>query len=133
MSRDIPQDRIDEITTWLQKPVTLEQACEALDAEDANVFKPKLTLIDRLLIGLLYLGLGVWIFDLFDRFRRFRSGPELSSADSLSLWLNEYDLTSVELWEYDTGNEAWQQLAGECGYAIVADGRVIDFWMTAMN
>lgn len=38
-----------------------------------------------------------------------------------------------ELWLYSTDDESWENLCGERGFAIVSDGQVIDFYMTAMN
>jgi hypothetical protein len=38
-----------------------------------------------------------------------------------------------ELWEYDSGQESWELMHGEMGYAIFRNGEVIDFHMSLMN
>jgi uncharacterized protein (TIGR02996 family) len=48
-------------------------------------------------------------------------------------WAAAHMRPGDELWEYDTGGDSWAYLCGEMGYAIVRDGRVVDFQMVAMN
>lgn len=38
-----------------------------------------------------------------------------------------------ELWYYDTPAESWENLGGENGFALVRDGRVVEFMMWTMN
>ena len=38
-----------------------------------------------------------------------------------------------ELWSYGSGPKSWDRLAGECGWAIVQHGKVVDFQILAVN
>lgn len=87
-------------------------------------------MLQRIMEGVLLFCSGIFIVLLI---RRIVSGPSISSAQSLRQWLAERDLSTNELWEYDTAGDSWENLHGECGYALVRDGRVIDFWMYAIN
>lgn len=48
-------------------------------------------------------------------------------------WVETRMQPGDELWEYNTGGESWQHLAGEMGYVIVRDGKLHEFTMLLMN
>lgn len=128
MTDDFSDERLNEITAWLQRRVTPEEASVRLVEDDRNVIEP--TVLQRIIEGVFFICSGFFIVLLI---RRIVSGPSISSAESLRQWLAKRDLTSHELWEYDTAGDSWENLHGECGYALVRDGRVIDFWMYTIN
>jgi hypothetical protein len=126
--RRIPAERLAEITSWLQKRISPEEVIAALDADDAIVKKPAMW--ERLVEGLILLVSGLWIILLY---RRIVDGSRRASSEYFREWLVNHDLSSAELWEYDTAGDSWENLQGECGFAIVRDGVIVDFWMYMMN
>jgi uncharacterized protein (TIGR02996 family) len=78
----------------------------------------------------------------WQRIRRLLGRPRASQwlpsfldghADRIRKWAEANLRPGDELWEYDTGGESWAKLCGEMGYAIVREGKVIDFDMLLMN
>ena len=51
----------------------------------------------------------------------------------LERWLQTVALPGDEVWFYDNGEEAWNNLAGENGFALLRGGRVVEFMMWEMN
>jgi len=80
--------------------------------------------------ALLLLFSGIWIICLI---RSITSKPEHTSTECFREWIAQHDLTSSELWEYDTGGSSWENAHGERGFAIVCGESVIDFWTFIMN
>ena len=74
---------------------------------------------------------------LWRRIRRlFTRSPEPSEAPSIKAapaWAAAHLRPGDELWEYATGPESWAHLCGEMGYAIVRNGKVVEFEMLMMN
>ena len=48
-------------------------------------------------------------------------------------WYSAADTSDTELWLYDTGEEAWENLAGEWGFALIRDEEIIDIMMIEEN
>ncbi len=48
-------------------------------------------------------------------------------------WYASADTIDTELWLYDNGVEAWENLHGEWGFAIVRGDEIIDFLMIEHN
>ena len=120
--------RLDEIRPWLQKRVSLEVACARLIADDDKVVSR--TVLQLLLDWALLICTGGAFVCVI---RRIVNGPTPTSTEYLRSWLEANDYSSYELWEYDTGGDSWENLHGECGYAVVHEGKVVDFWMYQMN
>lgn len=99
-----------------------------LTEDEQNVVH--LTVLQRVLEWVLLIGTGIAIVCLI---RRIANGPTKTLAERLRSWLSASAEISDELWEYDTGGNSWENLHGECGYAIVRGGRAIQFWMCQMN
>src|SRR5205085_1547279 len=121
-------ERLAEITSWLQKRLTPEEAIAALEAFDASVVKP--TVRQQIVEGAFMVLTGIWIICLY---RRIVDGPGQTSSECFRAWIADHDLSTDELWIYDTGGDSWENLHGECGYAVVRSGVVLDFWMNMMN
>ena len=121
-------ERLAEITSWLQKRITPEEAIAALEEFDASVMKP--TVRQQVVEGVFIALTGIWIICLC---RRIIDGPGRTSSECFRAWIADHDLSADELWKYDTGGDSWENLHGECGYAIVRRGAVLDFWMGMMN
>jgi len=128
MKHDIPEARLKEVTSWLQRRVSLGDACARLTADDRNVVHP--TVLQRTFEWALLICTGIALVCLM---RRIVNGPTLTSAEHLRSWLALRDYSSDELWKYDTGGDSLEDLGGECGYAVVREGEVIDFWLYQMN
>jgi membrane protein required for beta-lactamase induction len=121
-------ERLAEITSWLQKRIAPEEAIAALEAFNASVIEP--TVRQEIVEGLFLLFTGLWIAGVF---WRIVDGPRRTSVDCFRAWIADHDLSADELWKYDTGGDSWENLHGDCGYAIVRRGVVLDFWMDMMN
>ena len=121
-------ERFPEITSWLQKRITPGEAIAALEAFDASVIKP--TVRQQIFEGVFVVLTGIWIMCLC---RRIVDGAGRTSSECFRAWIAAHDLSAFELWKYDTGGDSWENLHGECGYAIVRRGVVVDFWMDMMN
>jgi hypothetical protein len=48
-------------------------------------------------------------------------------------WVEANMKPGDELWEYNTGGDSWEHLGGEMGYAVVRNGKVVEFYMSMMN
>ena len=57
----------------------------------------------------------------------------MAKYPSLREWFEANARAGDELWQYDSGPDSWEHLAGECGYAIVRIGKVVDVWIEAVN
>lgn len=56
-----------------------------------------------------------------------------TAIDYLKEWVEKSVNSGGELWYYDTGGDSWEYLRGECGFAIVRDNKVVDFYMWMNN
>jgi hypothetical protein len=69
--------------------------------------------------------------------QRVREFPELLKPFGFinALWenLKSKMQDGDELWEYKSGGESWENLAGREGIALVRDGKIIDLMLTGMN
>lgn len=74
---------------------------------------------------------------LWQRIRGFFSrAPEPTTVSSFGpdpSWAEAHMRPGDELWQYDTGGDSWAHLGGEMGYAIVRNGKVVEFEMVLMN
>jgi uncharacterized protein (TIGR02996 family) len=59
--------------------------------------------------------------------------PEGPHVRAMREWVEANLRPGDELWEYDTAGESWVHLCGEMGYAIVREGKVVEFEMLLMN
>lgn len=48
-------------------------------------------------------------------------------------WAEANLLPGDELWEFDSGRETWENMCGEMGYAVVRNGKVVEFEVLMMN
>ncbi|MBL8849545.1 MAG: hypothetical protein JNG89_07670 [Planctomycetaceae bacterium] len=128
MTPEIPDARLKEVTRWLRRQISLDDACARLTFDDQNVVHRKWywTLFEWTLL----VCTGIALVCLY---RRIRDGRVRASEEYLREWIESGGYSADALWEYDTGGDSWENLCGECGYAIVRDGKVIDFWMYEMN
>ena len=65
----------------------------------------------------------------------FRIGTDWRfNAEVIDRWCLERNMKpGDELWEYNTGGDSWENLRGEMGYAVVRNGKVVEFEMLMMN
>jgi hypothetical protein len=56
-----------------------------------------------------------------------------AAVDDFKGWIDKAMKPDDELWYYNTGGDTWENLRGEDGFALVRDGRVVDFYMWYMN
>jgi len=120
--------RLAEINSWLEKQVTVDEAIAEIAALD-NPPGPR-SIFSRTLETVLVIVTGLWVIDLY---RRFNDGPHIPSATRFSEWIACSMEPGDELWRYDTGEDSWEALAGDCGFVILRDGKVFEFWMHLMN
>jgi hypothetical protein len=73
------------------------------------------------------------IADLLDPAERLSAKEIEQMTAGFDEWYASADGPNRELWLYSTDDESWENLCGERGFAIVADGWVTDFYMTEMN
>ncbi|OWK47505.1 TIGR02996 domain-containing protein [Fimbriiglobus ruber] len=78
---------------------------------------------------------GLWqrVRGLFQRNPTPVSQPEGPHVRGMREWVEANLKPGDELWEYNTGGESWAHLCGEMGYAIVRNGKVVEFEMLLMN
>ena len=55
------------------------------------------------------------------------------AIEAFNNWLEKSSSSDTELWFYDSGTSSWEHLCGEDGFAVVKQGKVIDFYMHLMN
>lgn len=121
---DLSYDRIGAISRWLTKRVTPMEAVEAVAERDKiPTTLPTLVRCMEFLARLLFF---LWVFDLL---RHIQEEPPRTERGSFSNWVIENLQDSDELWEYDSGPECEKSGCDECGYAIVRNGEVVDFWV----
>jgi uncharacterized protein (TIGR02996 family) len=112
--------RVREIPSWLRRRV---RAGEVL-ARMAEMDQP----------GEPRRGWWGWLSGLFTR-RPMKTaareeGPHVKAVRE---WFEANLQPGDELWEYDTEGESWADLCGEMGYAILRDGKVVEYHMILMN
>jgi hypothetical protein len=66
-------------------------------------------------------------------FDRAMTQPDQPSVQSVQAWIEEHMQPGDELWWYDTGGDSWAKLCGENGFALLRDGKVVEFYMWQMN
>ena len=88
------------------------------------------TPLSRTLNAVLTIVTGLWLFDLY---WRLKDGPRHPVAPRFAKWAEQNMQPNDQLWRYDTGGDSWEMLAGECGFVIMRDGDVHDFWMHLEN
>lgn len=111
--------RVWEIQSWLRKRVTVDEVLTRMTDWDRKAEIPK---------------------SLWARLRKFFRGPDTPVSQqngphvcTMREWIEEHLRPGDELWEYDTAGESWENLCGEMGYAIVRNGKVVEFEMLLMN
>jgi uncharacterized protein (TIGR02996 family) len=112
--------RIREIQSWLRRRVTVAEVLARMAEWDKPPRPPR----------------GLW-----QRARGlFRRPPAAPAAQpegphvrGMREWVEANLRPGDELWEYDTGGESWAHLCGEMGYAIIRNGKVVEFEMLMMN
>lgn len=112
----MPAERYAEISRSLTRSTTVDAAVSRLDQNETAGLPEGLSA--KLITTLLLVFTGLWVVLLF---WRLVDGPRGTSAVHFSAWLKGKDLKSSELWEFDSGSE--------CGYALLNDGVVVDFWL----
>jgi uncharacterized protein (TIGR02996 family) len=112
--------RLREIQSWLQRRVTVAEMLAKV--AELDWLAPPKSLWGRIR-GLLR--------------RKPDRGPapepEGSHARAMREWAEANLRLGDEVWEYDTGRDSWANLCGEMGYAIVRNGKVVEFTMLLMN
>jgi hypothetical protein len=126
--RDIPKARTDEILKWLDEKVTPEQAIAEIQRDEEHI--ARVAIPEPFFFRILWFAMGGLLIDLF---RRFVDGPRRTGSELFTDWLLSLDLSNAELWRYDTGGDSWERLHGECGFAVVDRGELVDFWMWFEN
>jgi uncharacterized protein (TIGR02996 family) len=121
----VPIDEVNarnrEIQSWLRKRIAVSDYLAAVAECDKPPTPPK----------------GLW--------KRFRDFFRRSATDETDFelegpagragreWIEANLRPGDELWEYDSGGDSWANLHGEMGYAIVRNGKVVEFDMRMMN
>mgnify|MGYP006908312996 FL=1 len=120
--------RIAEITSWLKSRTTVAEATQQVrQFEDVPDTRSQL---QRAVEWGLTAVTGLWVFRLY---WRLKDGPHVPGAVQFAEWAKSHMLDGDELWTYDTGGDSWEMLMGECGFAIVRNDVVVDFWVLAEN
>src|SRR5579883_107781 len=78
-------------------------------------------------------GFSARIRGLFKRPAVEETHPDGPHVCRMKEWLESNLRPGDELWEYSTDGESWAHLCGEMGYAIVRNGKVVEFEMLLMN
>ena len=124
----IPEARAKEILRWLDRKVTADEAIAEIRRDEEHI--QRVAIPKPLLVRFIWIAIGGFVVDLF---WRIVDGPRRSGSDLFCDWVSRFDLSKLELWKYDTGGDSWEQLHGESGFAVVADGALVDFWMWSEN
>jgi hypothetical protein len=112
-SVDMPPERLAEVERMLKRRVTIEEAIEQMAPFD-RPHEPKRKW---------------WRRSIPSSSTLPANGPHTQAIRALAARMQPGD----ELWEYDSGGDSWANLCGEMGFAVVRDGRVVDFDMFFMN
>ncbi|WP_372725971.1 hypothetical protein [Novipirellula sp.] len=126
--KHIPKTRADEILRWLDEKVTPERAIAEIQRDEEHI--ASVAIPEPLVFRVLWFAIGGLLVDLF---WRLVYGPRRTGDQLFADWLSTLDLSNAELWKYDTGGDSWEKLRGECGYAVIERGELVDFWMWFEN
>jgi uncharacterized protein (TIGR02996 family) len=107
--------RVREIKSWLRRRVTITEMLARMAKWDKPA-APPMTLWQR-------------VRGLFrcQPSAVTTASPEGPHVRGMREWVEANLRPGDELWEYDTGGESWAHLCGEMGYAIVRNGKVVEF------
>ena len=109
-----------EIQSWLRRRVTVAELLAHMAEWDKVMDQPR-TLWQR-------------VRRLFRQSIAARvSQPEGSRVRWMREWIESNFRPGDELWQYNSGDKTWAHLCGRMGYAIVRDGKVVEFEMLMMN
>ena len=90
----IPEARLAEIESWLQRRISVEEAHETIRNDCPD-------------------------------------DPEMLAG--FNSWYADNFRPTDELWYYDTPASRWEQMWGENGFALIRNGKVLEFMMWSMN
>jgi uncharacterized protein (TIGR02996 family) len=104
-----------DYTRWL---LLDKMRVASLDLDEAWVAAVSRTSVDEI---------NHHVREIQSRLRRRITGAELPAQMAEWEWMETKMQPGDELWEYNTAEDTWPNLHGEMGYAIVRNGKVVEY------